>query len=159
MQWACKECNMPLCNIAGRGEEWACYDEHKSSNNEHDGCHGSIGTRSFIVPVENLKYRELPKKSTEQTRKDGVERRDNRRPKRARERVEVDEIKTETKTETEKEPTKVVRQNNQRPKRARVRKDVVEEKEPSGEEEEEGGATENSTAVLRRSTRRRIWAV
>ena len=153
---------MPLCNIAQRGEEWACYDEHKCSNNEHDGCHGSIGTRSFIVPVENLKYRELPKKSTEQTRKDGVERRDNRRPKRAKERVEVDEVETEKEptieTETEKEPTIVARKNKRRTKRARVRKDVVEEKEPSGEEEEEGGATENSTG-LRRSSRRRIWAV
>lgn len=124
-QWACKECNMPLCNIARRGEEWACYDEHKSSNNEHDGCHGYVGTRSFVVPVENLKYRELPKKSTKQTRKDGVERRDNRRP-----------------------------------KRARARKDVVEEEPSSGEEEEEedDSVTEKSTE-LRRSTRRRIWAV
>ena len=158
-QWACKECNMPLCNIARRGEEWACYDEHKSSNNEYDGCHGSIGTRSFIVPVENLKYRELPKKSAEQTRKDGVERRDNRRPKRAREREEEDEIETETETETEKEPTVVATQSNRRPKRQRARKDVVEEKEPSREEEEEDGATENSTVVLRRSTRQRIWEV
>ncbi len=40
-QWACKECN----------KEWACYDEHKSSNNEHDGCYRSIGTRSFMVLV------------------------------------------------------------------------------------------------------------
>jgi hypothetical protein len=53
MQWACKECNMPLCIIAGQGKEWACYNKHKRSNNEHDGCHRSVSTRSFIVPVEN----------------------------------------------------------------------------------------------------------
>ena len=101
MQWACKECNMPLCNIARQGEEWACYGKHKSSNNEHDGCHRSVFTRSFIVPVENLKYRGLPKKNREQMRKAEVKRQDNKRPKHARERVEV-----------EKEPLEVERRNN-----------------------------------------------
>ena len=102
-QWACRDCNMPLCNIARRGEEWACFDEHKKSNDEHDGCHPSVGTRSFIVPVENLKYRQLSKKKTEQTRRDGVERRDNRRPKRARERREEKEPSQVEEEEEEEE--------------------------------------------------------
>jgi hypothetical protein len=46
---------MPLCIIAQQGEEWACYDGHKGSKNaEYDGCHGSVGTRSFIVVVKKL---------------------------------------------------------------------------------------------------------
>ena len=113
-----------------------------------DNANGGDYQILHLSPV--LKYQELPKKSTEQTRQDGVERRDNQRPKHAREGVEVEK-------EKEKEPSEVERWNNQRPKHARVRKDVVEEKEPSGEEEEDG-ATENST-FLQRSTCRHMWEV
>jgi hypothetical protein len=44
-----------------------------------------------------------------------VERRDNQRPKRARERVVEVKNETETETETKKEPTKVARQKTEDP--------------------------------------------
>lgn len=55
-QWACRECNMPLCNYNTdrRGEgEWACLMEHKQSVDEHDGC--GHRKESFIVPDSRLK--------------------------------------------------------------------------------------------------------
>jgi hypothetical protein len=55
-QWACRQCNMPLCNFnfdrrgMGEGE---CLREHKDSCDEHDGC----GRRrdNFVVPDSRLK--------------------------------------------------------------------------------------------------------
>jgi len=55
-QWACRECNMPLCNynVDRRGEgEWACLMEHKQSTDNYDGC--GHQRESFIVPDSHLK--------------------------------------------------------------------------------------------------------
>ena len=62
-QWACRECNMPLCNSnlnrRGGDEEWECYNEHKQSDNIYDGC-GMIERDVFKVPVENMKTCQAP---------------------------------------------------------------------------------------------------
>ena len=46
---------MPLCCIARRGRELACYCKHKESDDSNDGCLGDHSDRSFIVPAKNLK--------------------------------------------------------------------------------------------------------
>jgi len=56
-QWMCKECFMPLCQVARRKKERACMNEHKSDNDRHNGC--GWPRELFIAPKENLKYREL----------------------------------------------------------------------------------------------------
>ncbi len=68
MQWACRECNMPLCHMARRGKEMACYNEHKESNDAYDG-RGMIVRESFPAPRENLKVNKMqPAKSKSKSR-------------------------------------------------------------------------------------------
>jgi hypothetical protein len=99
-QWACRECNMPLCNrTPRRNEEWACYNFHKNSEDVNDGCCGEHRS-SFVVPEENLQYRQLSKKRARVSRKDGRERRVDRRPKQ-QEKVAVQEEQDEPEEEEE----------------------------------------------------------
>ena len=114
-QWACRECNMPLCNMPRRGVEWDCYTHHKTTNDIHDGCGGEYRA-SFIVPEQNLLYRQLPKKRAEQTRRDGIERRDSRRPKRSREMMRTgdNEAEEEAKSGSEEEECIAFRTRGQR---------------------------------------------
>jgi hypothetical protein len=51
-QWACKECNMPLCCTARQGRDLACYREHKELEDINDGCAG-VYLDSLIVPAKN----------------------------------------------------------------------------------------------------------
>ena len=58
-QWACRHCDMPLCKVVRQDEPDFCLNFHLDSGDPSDGCVGHKRD-SFIVPPENLKYREMP---------------------------------------------------------------------------------------------------
>ena len=45
---------MPLCHKARRGNQMACYNEHKEFDDMHNGC-GMIVRETFPAPHENMR--------------------------------------------------------------------------------------------------------
>ena len=73
-QWACKSCNMPLCKVTRHGQQDFCLNFHLDSECRNDGCVGHQRD-SFIVPAENLRYRDMPKRKAS-GRKESTRRRE-----------------------------------------------------------------------------------